>query len=68
MPSIIQLVQLGGLIGSVLALPAQPKLNSRALVLYELAERQAADAAASNLTDIDILQLYSTQCHVFMMS
>jgi hypothetical protein len=42
------------------ALPAIPKLNSRAQRLYDLSRRQSADAApSSNLTDVDILQLYT---------
>jgi len=42
------------------ALPAQPKLSSRALSVYELKARQAAAAATSGLTDVDILQFALT--------
>jgi hypothetical protein len=41
-----------------IAIPAQPKLSSRAVAHYDLARRQNAAAAAAGITDIDILQLY----------
>lgn len=55
MPSITHIVQAGvAFAGLVASLPAQPKLNARALRLYDVSTRQAA---AAPLTDIDILQL-----------
>jgi hypothetical protein len=42
------------------ALPAIKKLNSRAQRLYDRSRRQSIDAApSSNLTDVNILQLYT---------
>jgi hypothetical protein len=41
------------------ALPAQPKLSSRALRAYDISARQLASTGLpAGLTDIDILQLY----------
>jgi len=50
-----------GLAAVASALPAQPRLSSRALSVYELKARQAAAATAtSGLTDVDILQFALT--------
>lgn len=57
MPSYTQIVGVAaGLATVVSALPAQPKLNERALRLFDISSRQAA---AAPLTDTDILQLYA---------
>jgi len=56
MPTFTHIVSVAvGLATLASASPAQPKLNERALEWYEMSRRQAA---ASPLTDIDILQLY----------
>jgi hypothetical protein len=48
-----------GLAAMASALPALPRLNERALKMYELAERQVtATGLPAMLTDVDILQLY----------
>jgi len=63
MPSIKNILSgaVAGLAAFASALPAQPKLSSRALHAYnhKLAARQAANAAATaaGINDIDILQL-----------
>jgi hypothetical protein len=46
-----------GLAAFVAAIPAQPRLSSRAVKAYNLARRQNAAAAAAGINDIDILQL-----------
>lgn len=55
MPSMLQVVGVAaGLVTIASAMPAQPKLNYRAVRLHDISSRQAA---AAPLTDIDILQL-----------
>jgi len=63
MPSIRQIVVVVavGLATIASALPAQPKLSSRARSVYDLSARQAAAASATaGLTDVDILQFALT--------
>lgn len=61
MPSFKKLVEvvLFGLVAvtTVEALPALPRISERGRARYDLARRQATAAAASGITDIDILQL-----------
>ncbi|KAB8291665.1 hypothetical protein EYC80_006465 [Monilinia laxa] len=50
-----------GLAAVASALPALPRLNERALKLYEISERQVtATGLPANLTDVDILQFALT--------
>lgn len=61
MPSIRQIsgVVVIGLATLASALPAQPKLNERAMKLYDVHRRQnPATGLPDGLTDIDVLQLY----------
>ena len=61
MPSIRQIIgAVAGLATVASALPALPKLSSRAITSYDLRARQLADTGLpAGLTDIDILQLYA---------
>lgn len=60
MPGLKQIIGMViGLAAAVSALPALPKLNERALKMYEIKERQVTSTGLpANLTDVDILQLY----------
>lgn len=59
MPSLKQVFgAAAGLATLASALPAQPRLSSRALKAYDISARQLASTGLPpNLTDIDILQL-----------
>jgi len=58
MPSITKIAgAVVGLAALASALPAVPRLNPRAMKMYEFSKRQNAAAAALGITDIDILQL-----------
>ena len=59
MPSITKTlgVVVAGLAAVASALPGHPKLTRSQLKIHEHVKRQQAAAAASGLTDVDILQL-----------